>query len=545
MLNRIIDRVLDRVLGLPVTDGPAPEVTKGLRIPMSDGVHLLADRYAPAGLRSGPVVLIRTPYGRTGPMAKLFGDTFARHGLQVVLQSTRGTFGSEGEFRPFHLEREDGIATAEWLREQPWCDGRLGTAGASYLGHTQWALGPYLDPPLAAMCLGVTASEFTTVFYPGGVLAADNMVSWSSLIGTQEEPLAGLPNPLQTRRTRRAMAHLPLSGADVAAIGRPVQFLQDVTEHAEPDDDYWAMSDHSAEVAGLSVPVTMSTGWYDLFLRRQLRDFRILQDAGRAPRITIGPWAHSDPGGMRAMVQDQIGFLTAQFTGNRTGLHRSPVRIFLQQSGTWLDFDRWPPPATGTPAHLRPVGGLGEAVSGDTAPTPFTYDPADPTPAVGGPLLTGKTKQRDNSEVEARDDVLVFTGEPLAADLDVIGEVAATVFVRTELGHADVYVRLCDVDSGGVSRNVTDGILRLRPDAPEVGADGVVRAEVELDPTAYRFRRGHRLRVQVAGGAFPRFARNHGTGDAVASAVAGKPNRFEVFHDEARPSRITLPVFTP
>src|SRR6185312_11170453 len=99
-------------------------------------------------------------------------------------------------------------------------------------------------------------------------------------------------------------------------------------------------------------------------------------------------------------------------------------------------------------------------------------------------------------------------------------------------------------DAGGASRNVTDGILRLRPGFPAAGADGVVPAEVTLDPTAYRFRRGHRLRIQVAGGAFPRFARNHGTGEPITEAVDGKPNRFEIFHDAARPSRITLPVFT-
>ncbi|WP_084145563.1 CocE/NonD family hydrolase [Amycolatopsis jejuensis] len=510
---------------------------------MPDGIHLLADRYTPPGRTTGPVVLIRTPYGRTGPLSKLLGTTFARHGLQTVLQSTRGTFGSEGDFRPFHREREDGLATAEWLRAQPWCDGRLAMAGASYLGHTQWAVGPYLDPPLEAVCLGVTASEFVSTFYPGGALAADNMVSWSALIGRQEERFSALPNPVQAKRTRRAMAHLPIGGADVAAIGRPVQFLRDVTGHAEPGDGFWAMSDHSAEVAGLAVPVSMVTGWYDLFLRTQLRDFRTLQDAGRKPRITIGPWAHSDPGAMRTLIQDQVGFLRAHLAGDRAQLHRSPVRVFLQHAATWLDFDEWPPAVQPTPAHLRPIGGLGEAVPGEAAPTPFTYDPADPTPAVGGPLLAGKTKQRDNSAAEARNDVLVFTGEPLVADLDVIGDVAATVFVRTELAHADVYVRLCDVDRSGISRNVTDGILRLRPGMLEPDADGVVQAEVELDPTAYRFRRGHRLRVQVAGGAFPRFARNHGTGEPVSSAVDGVPNRFEVFHDATRASRVTLPVF--
>ncbi|MFD9965389.1 CocE/NonD family hydrolase [Amycolatopsis sp. NPDC058986] len=540
----MLERVVDRLLGLPPAEGPPPVVTKELPIPMPDGVRLLADRYAPAGTTSAPVVLIRTPYGRGGLMGKIFGAAFARHGLQVVVQSTRGTFGSGGEFRPFHLEKEDGLATAAWLREQPWCDGRLAMAGGSYLGYTQWALGPYLDPPLEAMCLGITASEFISTFYPGGTLAADDMVSWSTLIGRQEQRFAALPNPFQTRRTRRAMTTLPISAADVAAIGKPVRFLQDVTAHAEPGDPFWSMVDHREEVAGLKTPVSMVTGWYDLFLAEQLRDFRTLAAAGRNPRITIGPWAHGEPGMLRVLVPDQISWLRAHLHGDSAQLRRAPVRIYLQGAGRWLDFDQWPPEeTTAKPLHLQPVGGLGEDVPRDSVPAKFTYDPADPTPSVGGPLLTGKTKQRDNQAVEARSDVLVFTGAPLAADLDLIGEVSATIHVRTDLGHADVYVRLCDVDSRGVSLNVTEGILRLRPGFPESDVDGVVRASIELEPTAYRFRRGHRLRVQVAGGAFPRFARNHGTGEPLVSAVAGKPCRFEIFHDPAHPSHLTLPVF--
>jgi putative CocE/NonD family hydrolase len=534
-------RLTDLLLGLPKAEGPSPEVTRGLRIPVGDGVHLMADRYAPAGTEVAPVVLIRTPYGRTGPLAMLFGETFARHGLQTVLQSTRGTFGSSGEFRPFHLEREDGLATVSWLREQSWCDGRVAMAGASYLGHTQWSVGPYTDPPLEAMCLGVTASEFTSAFYHHGVLSLENMLSWAAMIGRQEDRLAGLPNPLQTRRTQRAMSHLPVSTADIAAIGKPVQFLKDVTGHAEPGDEYWKMSDHSATVADLTTPVSMVTGWYDIFLTSQLRDFRTLAAAGRSPRITIGPWAHADPGNMRTMVQDQIGFLSAHLLGNRAQLHRSPVRVLLQQAATWLDFDHWPPEAAAKQMHLRSVGGLGDAVAGEPQPSTFTYDPADPTPSVGGRLLMGKSRQRDNRAIEARPDVLVFTGEPLAHDLDVIGDLTATIFVRTDLGNADVFVRLCDVDRSGVSRNVSDGILRLRP---STDPDSIVKAEVELDPTAYRFRRGHRLRVQVAGGAFPRFARNLGTGEPLTTAVHGKPCRFEIFHDSAHPSRLDLPVFT-
>jgi uncharacterized protein len=529
----MLGEIFDRLLGLPRAVVPKPAVTKDLRIPMPDGVMLLADRYRPAGEEPLPVVLVRTPYGRRGPLASLFGPVFARRGLQVVMQSVRGTFGSGGEFWAFQQEKEDGLATVAWLREQPWCDGRIAMAGASYLGHTQWAVASYVDPPLTAVCLGVTASEFVSSFYPGGVFSLDNLVSWSAMTGRQEERFALMPNPKQHRRTRAAMAHLPVGGADVAAIGKPVRFHADVTGNAETPD-FWAPTDHSKSVAAVTTPTSMVTGWYDLFLQRQLQDFKELSAAGRQTRITIGPWSHGEPASIKPMIADQASWLAAHLLGDRAQLQHSPVRLFLQGASRWLDFQQWPPPSTATLVYLRPAGRLGDEPQ-ESAPDVFTYDPADPTPSVGGPLLEGKAKQQDNRLIEARPDVLVFTGSPLRHDLDLIGEVSATIHVRIDPGHADVFVRLCDVDRRGVSRNVTEGILRLQP--------GATTAEITLDPTAYRFRRGHRLRVQVAGGAFPRFVRNHGTGEPTASAVRTVPSRIEVFHDPEHPSRLVLPVF--
>ncbi|WP_378742568.1 CocE/NonD family hydrolase [Nocardia brasiliensis] len=543
--SAVLGRAVDAWLGLPPAVVPVPKVTKGLRIPMPDGVELIADRYRPPGEAPLPVVLIRTPYGRSGPFMSLFGPVFARRGLQVVTQSARGTFGSGGKFWPFHQERDDGLATVAWLRAQPWCDGRIATAGASYLGHTQWALAPYLDEPLEAMCIGVGASEFVSSTYPGGAFALDNSLSWSALIGTQETPLSGLRqiHPLfgVRRRTRAAMSTLPLRDADVAAIGKPVRFFAEATSNAETPE-FWNPSDHSAGADSLTTPTSAVTGWYDLFLPAQLRDFARLRAAGCRARITIGPWGHGEPASYPAMVADQVSWLTAHLLGDRAQLQRSPVRLFLQQANRWLHFDNWPPPSTAVPIFLRPGGHLG-AQPAVSAPDAFTYNPADPTPSVGGLILIGKAKEQDNRRVEARADVLVFTGDPLDRDLDLIGEITARIHVRTSSGHGDVFVRLCDVDQHGVSRNVTDGILRVRPDFPAADHDGVATAQLELTATAYRFRRGHRLRVQVSGGAFPRFARNHGSGEPTATATTMTPYRIEIFHDPSRPSQLVLPVF--
>jgi putative CocE/NonD family hydrolase len=196
-----------------------------------------------------------------------------------------------------------------------------------------------------------------------------------------------------------------------------------------------------------------------------------------------------------------------------------------------------------TPHHwyLHGGGRLAEAGPAPSTPDRFVYDPADPTPAVAGPvLLANVSKPRDNSELEARADVLVYTGDVLRADLDVIGPVTASVYVRGSRPFFDVFVRLCDVDPAGRSMNVCDGLARVRPDRYPDAGDGVSAVEVELWPTAYRFRAGHRLRVQVSAGAHPRYPRNPGTGDPLASAVDLHPVTIEVLHEPDRASRLVV-----
>lgn len=508
---------------------------------MPDGIVLIADLHRPRGAGPLPAVLIRTPYGKRQPIVRLLAGVLARRGFQVVVQNVRGVLGSGGEFRAFHNEKDDGLATLTWVRAQPWCDGRVAMIGASYLGFTEWAVAPYADPPLEAIGVSIAASEFVSSFYPGGALALHNTLVWSSLMGTQEKHLL-YKQALHNRRVRRAMRHLPVGEADLAAIGRPEPFLREVTAHAEPGDDFWKATDHSVAAPGTTTPTTMVTGWWDLFLRGQLRDFVALHAAGRHVRITIGPWGH-DTKALRATLSDQVSWLDAHLNDHKTELRRAPVRLHLQKADRWLDFDQWPPPGTkATPLYLSRNLAWDEP-TGSAEPATFTYDPLDPTPTVGGPLLSpGKGKQRDNTQIERRHDVVVFSTAPLDRDLDLIGPVSATIHVRASTGHADLFIRLCDVDRSGVSRNVTDGILRLTPGP--AASDGIVRAEIEMHPTAYRFLRGHRLRVMLAGGAFPRFARNHGTGEPAGRAVASRRTRFEIFRDESHPSAVHLPVWT-
>jgi uncharacterized protein len=550
-LARLGGLLADAALGLPTAAVPYT-VERDVPVPMPDGVTLLGDHYRPAEAPGPlPVVLIRTPYGRAGFGGQVFAAPLARRGFQVFLQATRGTFGSGGHFRPFTTEQDDGLATVAWLRDQPWCDGRVAMTGGSYFGHTQWAVAPYADPPLVSVSPHITAARASVVFYDHGVPQIQNALTWSALIGRQErggDLLRAAGNPVFTSRVRRALGRLPLQAADVAVAGGPVPFWRDFVTHAEPGDGFWSTADHDRVDLSRMPPVTMVTGWWDLFVRGQLTDHSALRAAGVPARIVVGPWLHGDLRELQAILRDDVAWLDHHLRGGRAP-QGAPVRVFLQHADRWLEFDQWPP-AQARPVllHLRPGGSLGpDPAGGGDEPSRFTYDPADPTPTVGGPMLQRPGKQADNRAIEARPDVLVFTGPPLPADLDVVGPVQARLYVRPELAHADVFVRLCDVDPRGVSRNVVDGIRRLDPrtvPAPDVavGDDRVLAVDLDLFPTAYRVKAGHRLRIQVSGGAFPRYARNLGTAEPFGTATTGRPGRVEVFHDRAHPSQLTLPV---
>jgi uncharacterized protein len=548
-LARIGGMAVDRALGLP-SAAALYVLRHDVAVVMPDGVVLLGDHYRPAGDdRPLPVVLIRSPYGRAGLAGTLFAAPLARRGFQVFIQSTRGTFGSGGQFRPFTGEREDGLATVAWLRDQPWCDGQVSMTGGSYLGHTQWAVAPYADPPLRSVSLNITAAKISAAFYQHGVPSIKNALDWTGLIGRQERGLHSvIPNPRQMDRMRRAVRKIPLQAADVDVAGAPVAFWRDFVQHASPGDEFWAAADHDRADPTRLPPVSMVTGWWDLFLPLQLRDYAAIRAAGGTARLLVGPWLHGEPGELRAMTRQDIAWLEHHLLDGRTP-PGPPVRVFLQQAGTWLDFDQWPPPATvPTAYYLRASGRLAlDAESGDAPPEVFIYNPADPTPSAGGPLLQPPGKQVNNRAIEARSDVLTYTTEPLPASQDLVGPVSASIFVRTGRRHADLFVRVCDVDAKGVSRNVVDGIRRLSPQtvpAPDVqiGDDGIVAVDVELYPTAYRVQAGHRIRVQISGGAFPRFARNFGTAEPFGAATTAVRCRFEIHHDSRHPACVLLPV---
>ena len=531
---------------------------RDLPVEMDDGAVLLADRWVAAGeaSRAQPTVLVRSPYGRRQVVGLLFGRLLAERGFQVVLQSVRGTFGSGGRFAPFD-ERADGAATLRWLRAQPWHTGRVATFGPSYLGLVQWALAAEQPDDLAAMAIQVSASEFHSQTYAGGSISLETIASWMAIIAVQERRLA----PLWINRALRSLGTLfgdhALIGLDEAATGAPVAWLRESFEQPGRDGDYWMRRDFSATVPQVTVPVSFVGGWHDILLPWMLDDVRALQDSVPArppPRVTIGPWTHTSPELAAVGHREAIAFLRAELLDDDRLLRDRggalPVQLRLSGEGAVRrEFEVWPPPGAEPVRWFARSGGVLSPSpelpgSGAEGAERYRYDPADPTPSLGGPVLMSREAVVDNGPLEARADVLTFTTEPLETTLEAIGRPVVEIWARCSAPSFDIFARICDVDAAGVSRNVCDTLASVRSGRDRRLQDGSVRLEFELWPLGHRFAAGHRIRLQISSGAYPRYARNPGTGEDPASAAPSSMRavEIEILRDGAHPSGLTLPV---
>lgn len=544
--------LLARALAIPSPDYHAV-VGRGIRIPMRDGAHLAADHYSPQTDGTFPTLLIRTPYGRTW-MPNMYARLFAQRGYHVLVQDVRGRFASEGEFDPFIYEATDGADTVEWLRCQSWFDGRVGTWGQSYLGYVQWALAATYPQLVQAMMPVVASSRGPyTGRSSSDVPWWELSVRWMVVLEALDHfpgghaalaPWYAVPRMLpvtQSRILRDAFQVLPLSEADLYAVGAEVPHYRNVVNGSLPPA--FEEADMYSQLHRVAAAAHLIGGWYDFMLPDLLADYTALRDAGHEPYLTIGPWMHLARGSGRAGLREGLTWFDAVLKGKRERLRPNPVSLYLMQGDEWLAYDAWPPPSTVVCHYVGAAGTLGvDAPRENVASDHFYYAPADPTPAWAGARFYAPSGRRDNRPLEARPDVLTYTSAPLEHDLDVVGPVSAELYVNASGGHADFFARLCDVTPGDVSYNVCDGIYRLAPGQGEPERDGTVRIRVDMTGTAYRFRRGHRLRLQISGGAFPRYARNLGDQESGAARPVLRPRVQTIYHDEAHPSAIHLPI---
>jgi putative CocE/NonD family hydrolase len=558
--------------------GPLPVMVEtAVKVPMRDGVTLIADVYRPRGEGRFPVLLERTPYNRRDPEVGLL---LASHGYVVVLQDTRGRFDSGGEFYPFRYEAADGFDTVEWAAALPYTNGKVGMFGGSYVGATQMLAAMAKPPHLLAIHPYVTASEYYEGWtYQGGALMEWFVTSWSSglAVDTLRRKAAALSRPGEWVTAQPPESYRLI---DLPPASELAPYLKDWMHH-ETRDEYWnatRVSDHYGE---MTVKGLHQAGWHDIFSRGSIENYMGLRDKAATPearagqRLVIGPWAHAStsPEGKigdvvfgksavvdaEAMLLEWAAFaLKDEASPYAAG---APVRIFVMGDNVWRDEQEFPlARARPTRYYLHAAKGA-NSVAGDgrlgtdlpkksERPDQFDYDPAHAVPTLGGRLCcgaafrAGPTDQRPN---ESRPDVLVYSTPPLENDIEVTGFITAEIQAATSAVDTDFTALLADVDPSGYARYITDGIVRARYRKSRERAEPVEPGRVEtfsidLWATSNVFKAGHRLRLYVSSSNFPRFDRNLNTGEPVATAAHMATAHQTVYHDAARPSALILPV---
>ena len=571
---------------VPVKGQTAAEIVIEHNVAMKtrDGVTLRSDIYRPAGDGSFFVLLQRTPYSKDN--TAVFARKAAERGFMVVAQDVRGRYTSEGEWYTFKHETDDGYDAVEWAAALPHSNGKVGMFGGSYVGATQMLAAIGQPPHLAGICPVVTASNYHENWtYQGGAFEQWFNESW----------ISGLAQDTYGRQMKEAAnavigdTVLPLknfpvfnikSAQDGPALTRTLTpYFLDWLDHPTYDS-YWKQWSIEENYDKIQVPALTIAAWYDIFLGGSLRNYLGLNahagtEAARKGQhllVTIG--GHSGIG--RTIGTVDFGAAAGEYNENDLTLDwydylflgkqnqfasSKPVRIFVMGENKWRDEDVWPlERAVTTSYFLRSTGNAnssaGNGALSTSAPDKeavdgFVYDPANPVPTVGGPLCCDPMHlapgARDQKEVEARPDVLVYSTPPLDSDLEVTGPVTLDLFAKSSAVDTDFTAKLVDLWPNGFAQNLTEGILRASyrestSEAKPIIPGKVYEYKIDLWSTSNLFLKGHQIRLEVSSSNFPRFDRNLNTGKPASTSAIFVKATNTILHDPAHPSALLLPV---
>ena len=565
-------------------------------LPLGDGTMTYVDVFRPDAPGKFPALLQRTPYdksspnSRSGPVDAIRG---AMNGYAMVIQDVRGRHSSEGEFYTFVNEAEDGFNSVEWVAGQPWCNGKVGMYGVSYVGATQWLSAKAKPPSLVAIAPGVTAADYHEGWaWQGGAFELGFNLSWAvgPLVAANWDNLSrrlglsmeGLSEVVRAKdNLTEGYLHLPTQDMPHLKNGL-ADYYYDWLAH--PDyDDYWKKVCIQESHSDITVPSLNMGGWYDVFLGGTIGNYvgmrqnGATEEARSGQRLLLGPWVHGstpiDVSGefhfgtrSSSAAMDLPGVILRYYDhwlkGEDNGVaDEKPVRIFVMGENVWRWEDSWPLSRAVVTNYYLHSGGKANSLNGDgrldTAtpnheqPDVYAYNPMDPVPTRGGGLccdpafmMSGAYDQRP---IEARPDVLVYSTPALEQDTEVTGPIVVTLYASSSAVDTDFTAKLVDVEPCGCARNLTDGIIRARYRKPRHPASliepgQVYKYTIDVWATSNLFKKGHSIRLEISSSNFPRFDRNPNTGGPIGAETTLVPALQTVHHSAEYPSHVTLPV---
>ncbi len=571
MRNLLILLLLSSLAAEPRYGRPSPRysvrVETGVRAPMRDGVRLATDLYFPEGAGERlPAILIRTPYNRK--VRTEAPRMFAGQGYVVAVQDVRGKFDSEGHFTVAANDTNDGSDTLDWMAAQGWSTGKIGTYGCSYLGSVQIEMAKLRNPHHTAMIPQAAGGSyrFDDVLEGGAMNLADN-APWFLKWGSKVEPA---PEPPDVDIGKMLLT-LPLIEM-LKRVGAPHTDFEDYLSHG-PADPWWDHFGYVNDRHHFNTPALQICSWYDTVVNEAFLLAGLMRknaDSARARDnqfLVVGPTTHCgfDSATEHTMVgKRELG--DAQFDydnlylrwydhwlrGEPNGLASLPkVQIFVMGANRWRSENEWPLARTrfvpyflhsNGHAHGRQGDGVLSTVApGDEPADSFLYDPRNPVPSVAG------GGSQDQSAVEDRSDVLVFSTPPLKRGIEVTGPLEVTLFVGSSARDTDFTAKLVDVYPDGTAFNLQEGILRARYREGFAKKVWMVSGEqyrlaIDLHATSNYFPPGHRIRLEVSSSNFPRFDRNLNTGGNNYDETRPIAAENTVHHSRRWASFITLPV---
>ncbi len=571
---------------------------------MRDGVTLYANVYRPADEGTWPVLLTRLPYGKDLPIgsAALDPSQVARKGYVVIVQDTRGRWASEGEWVPFVNEHEDGVDTVEWAAKLPYSDGNVGMYGVSYFGFTQWAAAIHQPVGLKAIAPMQTWNDpLNGITFRGGALELGTAGSWQLsmafdvLVRRYREDPQSLGQSLYMlikdidALAVTGYASLPLGEfAPLKHQNVAPEFFETFNHPMDRDTSFTRPLQILGQHNNVTVPGLNVAGWYDIFLQDTIANFKLVREGGatseaRQSKLLIGPWAHGkfdNPIGeinfgftsSAALIDMQTDLMSLQMRwfdhwlkGIDTGmLNEAPIKLFIMGANVWRDEQAWPLARAVETRYYLHSGGHANSLDGDGTLTirqpetvdseadHYTYDPANPVPTYGGALLMTpeyRPGALDQRSVEGREDVLVYSSDPLTADVEVTGPIKVHLWAVSSATDTDFVARLVDVHPDGYAQNLTDGIIRARyrhfaaGESPSLLEPGTAyEYEIDLWSTSNLFKVGHRIRLDVTSSCFPRWDRNPNTGHSLGADAELLVAHQTILHESEHPSYVILPI---